>query len=475
IGKIKDSTSLKNISKTSSSFFDYMSKYGTGDFIENGSVDQSEMDQALEVIEQEFDNSQNILQPIVLLPVVKATPTDSGFSASVLENVWFEPGHYDAIGLRILEAQSRVVTETISNYPTGPLDLRVLFMDTELTDEGLVASFLRKKAVEGFWNYNVNWVFDSTTNQLTLVESLVQKNGEPPENILTREGLPISTTDFLNTLVYRTQKKAFDNATGLSDVKRLIGDGETILTHYGIDWGVDPRNPSPWRTNTSRTNNCLAGENITDDCDSAEASVKYSMIREGLKNHSVEALTQAAELGASPTISFSFLYKKRSLSEPNTEEPIKYIISEISAIAGKIGVTENCPHSSKCLEVSVEGNARAPLEDTENIDFFIGYENFPEDYKVWAVNSVQITETGSGAISFFTNESSSFYKNGFLVVKLKPSTGIIPIPFEYLIIDVAAREGVAASFVKDWMEDGAVKFRYRDFDKIEIKQISTTN
>jgi hypothetical protein len=155
--------------------------------------------------------------------------------------------------------------------------------------------------------------------------------------------------------------------------------------------------------------------------------------------------------------------------------PVEYIISSIGSVEGKMGVTSECPVTERCLQVSVGDSGRAPLDDSDGIDFLIGYETFPDDYKVWAVNSIELTEGGSGSINFFTNESSSFYKKGFLVVQLKQSGGIIPTPFEYLIIDIGTLEGTAVSFTKDWVEDGVIKFQYRDFDLIEVKQIPATN
>jgi len=481
IEKVKDLTSIENISKTSSSFFDYLSRYGTDDFMNDDVLNENQVDDALVVIGDEFDNSTNALQPIVLLPEAQASPTDNRFSATVFKNVWFPPGDYDALGFRTLQANQRIVNESIGDYPQGPLILRILLMETIVTDDSFLYTFQRSKAQTEPWNYNIIWDFNSDTNQLTLVESLEQKNGDPPENVTLREELPIATSDFLTTLVYRTLEKNFDESTGLNDIFRLIGDGEKILTHYGIDWGLDPKNPLPWRTNTTRTNNCLTGNmedrGLTNDCEGSDVAVKYTMIREGLSTHSVEALTKAQDLGASPNkLTFSFLYKNRSLSDPNTESPVEYIIRDIAAVEGQMDLTTECSVSNSCIQTNVDGFTRPPFDDTEDIDFFIGYEEFPSDYKVWAVNEIAIQLSGVGTISYETQETSSFYKMGFLVVQLKEITsGPFQTPFEYLIIDVASREGTAVSFAKDWIEDGVVKFRYRDFDKIEVKEITNTD
>jgi len=471
IGKLDFENQIVNSSKTSSSFLDYISRYGTGDFMVGDTTDEGNIDDALTVISGEFASSQNVLQPIVLISEITATPTDSKFSATVLKNVWFQPGDYDALGFRILEANLRVIEDTIANYPQGPQSLRILFMDTVIAENSFLYTYQRDQGESELNNYQIEWKFNPDTNQLSLVEALTQENGAKPENVQTREDLLLSTTDFLNTLVYRTMLKERDDQSSLTEIKRLIGDGEKILTYYGIDWGADPQNPLPWRINTARTNNCLTGSpgerGVTDNCEAEDVTLKYIMAREELSNHSVETLSSAEVLGPSTDFTFSFILKNRSLSGPNTESPIELIISDIETTEGKLEKV-----SEDCVQVNVEGAVRPALCDSPNIDFFVGYEDFPPDYKVWAINRIEITTFGGSGQIYSTRETSSFYKEGFLVAQLIEDPPFGPPPFEFLIMDVGSREGVAVSFVKEWEENGTVKFLYRDFDKIEIKQIA---
>ncbi|MFI5391300.1 MAG: hypothetical protein ACHQYQ_08060, partial [Bacteriovoracales bacterium] len=87
ISPIRFNSSLSNLSKETSSFFDYMNRYGTEDFISSTSVNPERLSAAQNAINQNFGDSTDPLEPIVL----KSLGTN--YSEVSLKNIWLKPGN----------------------------------------------------------------------------------------------------------------------------------------------------------------------------------------------------------------------------------------------------------------------------------------------------------------------------------------------------------------------------------------------
>jgi hypothetical protein len=254
---------------------------------------------------------------------------------------------------------------------------------------------------------------------------------------------------------------------------RLVGDGEAILTYLGIDWGVDPKDRSSWKVNQTRTNNCLANNQPTANCQDPSVNYYYNNQKENSWEKNFSALTEASERGLPLTsdVEFTFTVQKKPLGSSSTQAPVDYKFSQIVLEEASLELVP-CANPKGCVAVKVSGedNPRPPLEDSEDISFLVGYNQFPADYKVYAVNSVNLKYSNDNDGSCDTSKTSSFFKANMLIIKID-CQHIFPYG-DYVFIDMHTRRGVLTFFPQDWVENSLVKFRYRNLNQINLKTLT---
>jgi hypothetical protein len=455
INPIRFNSNLSNLSKETSSFFDFMNRYGTEDFI-----NPVRLSAAQNAINQNFGDSTDPLEPIVL----KSLGTN--YSAVALKNIWFKPGNYDILGFDFKSYATRVADNTIGNYPQSPNGLRVNFIASMVNSTKLNAMCYQNKIIPEF-----SYTFNPNTKEITMVEKFPLEDGGPAIKVDYSKGLPISTTSFTSHLNFKTFSSTDFNNENL----RLVGYGNSVATHYGVD-------PDNMTVNTSRTNNCLVKTpselSVTTDCSDKDVSIFYNSQKDESAMFAFNALTSFSDAGASPTFSgFSFLYKNRKLSNLNEDKPQLYEISDIKTVPGTLLLDiQNCTVGRRCLRVLGEGDKikREQMTDSVDLQYLIGYDYFPAGYNIFAVNSFKIQIAKGVKVELDVSKYSSFYKNGMIFLKLPPNDTMTS-PLEYVILDLVSKQGAALSKVNDWMEKSQLKFQYRDIEKIDIKDLIQKN
>ncbi len=446
---------LTDLSKETSSLFDYINRFGTQDFIDGSSVNTTSLSSAENAILEKLKDSTNAFEPIVL------NPSDTNFSATVLRNTWFKPGNYDLLGFNFKHDVSRIVNGTIGNYPQGPHKIRINFIASMVNKNKLNAMCYQSKAFPDF-----TYSFDSQNNEISMEEKVMVEDGEPAKNVDYSRGLPISANSFTSNLNF----KSFSSDENL----RLIGVGNSVTTYYGVD--IDNMT-----INTSRTNNCLIGDSlnisVTNDCSASDVSIFYNSQKNESAILTNNALTSFSEAGATPTFSsFSFLYKNRKLVNINLDEPKKYKISDLKIVPGNLVLDlQNCATGRRCLRVVGDGDTvkREQMTDSVDLQYLIGYDYFPAGYNIYALNSLKIQIADGDFVEVDVSKYSGFYKGGMIFLKLPKDT--LNSPMEYIILDLVSKQGAALSKVNDWLENGLLKFQYRDIEKIEIKELIQEN
>ncbi len=447
-------SNLTNLSKVSSSFFNYMKLFGASDF-----ASSTEIDNAKSALYSVVDDSTNSFEPLNLVK------TTSGYEAKVLKNEWFNDGTYDLIGLYASNIYTRIINNTISNYPFSPWEVEIVVAPATVSGETISLPTQSSKSE--------TWKVNSTSDLVDYSSSYNQDNLSKPSNAQVVNGLPISTYNRINNLILRGSSFNPESPSINGKNLRLVGDGEGVYTYYGIDWGENPSDPEFWIVNQSRTNNCIIGDQPTANCDDDNVTYYYNSQKENSSEKSFSALTQASDLGNSLPLNFemNFAYKIAQLGATTTNPPVEIIISEIGTQAANL-ISVDCPSkpNKKCLAVKVdtETNSRPPLEDTEGIAFSVGYNSL-SNYKVYAVNEIKV-KTGEGEGKYCeTKNTSSFFKSNMLILKINCSTNFPQA--EYLFIDLSSRRGVVGSYPYPWQEGTRVKFQYRNFSEISLKNV----
>jgi hypothetical protein len=327
----------------------------------------------------------------------------------------------------------------------------------------LTSNTLRGMCFPNKRNPEFSYTFNPEDKQINLLESMSVKEGYPANIVNYSEGLPISATSYTSNLNFKTYSQTFLNKESV----RIVGSGDSVTTYYGVD-------PDLLTVDSSRTNNCLAGTapnfSVTSDCSANDVSVFYNSQKDGSTIFADNALTNFSDRGATPTFSsFSFIYKNRKLNAPNADKPVQYEISGIKTVPGMLVLdTQNCLASDRCLRVVGEGDTslREQMTDSADLEHLIVYDYYPYDYKIYAINSLKIKIAEGVNIELDVSKYSSFYKDGMIYLKLPPASTM-----EYLVLDLLSKQGAALSKVFDWMENGQLKFQYRDIEKIEIKEL----
>jgi hypothetical protein len=251
---------------------------------------------------------------------------------------------------------------------------------------------------------------------------------------------------------------------------RLIGEGNSIFNYMGIDWGADPTDPNAWVINNSRTNNCIVDATPTVDC-APGVGYYFNEQSENANIYSFASLGRATDPGAPiPQSVLKFTLSNNNLGTTTSQAPVEVTISKFEMVPARL-VSVPCVNPKGCIAVKEEGeeNPRPALEETTDVSFSIGYRTFPTDYKVHAINKVFFKLGEYEDVACTTTNSSSFFKDNILFLKLT-----CPVNFpnaEYLLIDLASRMGVLASYERTWKDGALVKFKYRDFNRITLKDI----
>lgn len=446
---------LKNLSKTSTSFFTYINKFGADAFVTPEGEPSQEITNAKLAIQDVIDESLNSNEPVAL-------ELDSGvFTADVLKNQIFQPGNYDLIGVDEIDIYTRRVDNTISNYPFSPNKIRFNFLGAYIGPSQQMR--VKKDPIKR------SWTLDPQTNLVSFKQSISQVNGQKPSNVQVVDGLPISTFNEVTSMILRiTEFQEGAWKTNGSNL-RLSGDGDSIFEYMGIDWGDDPKDSLAWIINDSRTNNCIVAGAPTADC-SGGVSYYFNAQKENARVKSFSSLGYAKDPGpAAPQSVLKFTLNNKNLGENIPLAPLEVTVSKFEMVPARL-VNIRCKNPQGCIAVKVgKENPRPYLEDTTDISFSIGYRTFPVDYRVHAVNQVTFKLGDYEEVNCLTTNSSSFFKDNILFLKLA-----CPINFpeaEYMLVDLTSRLGVLGSFEKTWKDQDLIKFNYRDFSDITLKDI----
>lgn len=456
INQTSFNSNLTNLSKTSSSFFTFMNNFGADIFVTPQGSPTPEIANAEAAANDVVAESLNSYEPIDLALV------SGNFSAEVLKNQTFNPGFYDLLGLDFINIYTRQVDNTIPNYPFSPRKIRVNFFGASIgTTTMTVPNEINKRR---------SWTLNTSSNLVNYVGSITQINGETPSNAQVVNGLPISTYNESDSIILRIAEIQGTSIPENEINIRLAGEGNSIFTYFGIDWGSDPTDKTAWLVDNTRTNNCIIDSTPTDNCNQP-VTYFYNSQKENANIKSFSALTHASSIGtALPSgAQLKFTIRNTPLGASTSEPPVDYTVSKLELEPASF-VKVSCSNPMGCLAVKVgQQNPRSPLEDSTDISFLAGYESFPSDYKVYAVNKVFLKVGDNEDVSCSTSATSSFFKDNMLLLKLNCPTNFPKT--EYLFIDLASRIGVLASYEKDWKEGDLLKFKYRDFNRITLKDI----
>lgn len=450
---------LNNLSKMASSFSNYMFLYGASDFSSPTAVESAKSS-----IDSVVNESQSSFEPVSLIK------TTEGFTAKVVSNNWFDYKAYDLIGLDFLNIYTRIVDNTIGNYPFSPWRVEINFAPATITANGM--------QVQSSSTRQTSWTLDSDNNMIFFKGIVNQGNGEPPDNAQLVDGLPISTYDRSSTAILRGLGVVSTGTINESNL-RLVGDGDAILTYYGIDWGATPTDMNEWKVNQSRTNNCIAGDKPIENCLAKSVTKFYDSKKENADYKSFNALTIASDYGNPfpSNTQLKFVVRNQPLGSTTTSAPVEYTLSEFILEKAKLIHVEfgekNCLNPKGCLAVQADDDpeSRPPLNNTEDISFIVGYENFPTDYKVYAISKISIKTDTTDPISCNTHTSSSFFKANMIVLKIACDAEDKFPNLEYLFLDLTSRVGLMGSYDKVWLENGVEKFKYRNFNMVNLKEV----
>lgn len=404
------------------------------------------------------------------------TKNVNGFSAKVVYNDWFDYQEYDLLGIDFFNNYTRIVDNTIGNYPFSPWKVEIKLASASINQNGMqVLSTSPSQA---------SWTLDPESNMIYFQGSLEQGDGAQPINAQTVGGLPISTYNRVATANLRGMGLT---STGTINEKnmRLVGDGNAIYTYYGIDWGTaTPTDTNQWTVNKSRTNNCLINNQPTTDCGEPLVTKSYKSLKENAYYKSFSALTSASDRGSplSPNAQMKFSIRNQPLGATTTSAPVEYTLSQLELLEADLRLVDfdnlTCLNPKGCLAVKALGdpfNNRPPLNDSKDVSFFVGYENFPTDYKVYAINKIVVTKGNSEPQVCNTFLTSSFFKANIIVLHLNCSAQDQFPDLEYLFLDLSSRRGLAGSYLKSWKEDvdgnNVEKFLYRDFRSVILKEV----
>jgi hypothetical protein len=445
----------KNLSKTSASFFTFINRFGADAFVNDLGEPKPEIENAKLAIQDVVDQSLNSNEPVAL-------ELNSGvFTADVLKNQPFQPGSYDLIGVDQIDIYTRQVDNTISNYAFSPNKVRFNFLGANITKSDQMT--VKNDTIER------SWVLDPATNFVNFKQSISQENGQKPSNVQVVDRLPISTYNENTSMILRVSE--FEEGTLKTNGNniRLIGEGDSIFNYMGIDWGADPTDPNAWVINNSRTNNCIVDATPTVDC-APGVGYYFNEQSENANIKSFASLGRATDPGAPvPQSILKFTLSNNNLGTNTSQAPLEITISKFEMVPARL-VSVECISPKGCIAVKAdEEDPRPPLEDTTDVSFLIGYRTFPTDYKVHAINKVFFKLGEYEDVACTTTNSSSFFKDNILFLKLT-----CPVNFpnaEYLFIDLASRLGVLASYERIWKDGALVKFKYRDFNRITLKDV----
>ncbi|MFI5391301.1 MAG: hypothetical protein ACHQYQ_08065, partial [Bacteriovoracales bacterium] len=242
----------KNLSKTSTSFFTFINRFGANAFVNDLGEPTPEIENAKLAIQDVVDQSLNSNEPVALV-------LNSGvFTADVLKNQPFQPGAYDLIGVDQIDIYTRQVDNTISNYAFSPNKIRFNFLGANISKSDQMT--VKNDTIER------SWVLDPATNLVNFKQSISQENGQKPSNVQTIDRMPISTYNENTSMILRVSEFEEGALKTNGNNIRLIGEGNSIFNYMGIDWGADPTDPNAWVINSSRTNNCIVDATPTVDC-----------------------------------------------------------------------------------------------------------------------------------------------------------------------------------------------------------------
>ncbi len=446
-------SNLTNLSKVASSFLNFINSFGTEDF-----PNDLQIENAKKALYSVVSGSINSFEPIPLERQL------TGFSSKVVIGNWFQNLTYDLIGFQFLNMTTRQVDETITNYSFSPY-----LVDIKIAPSAVSGNQLSVQNTTS----NSTFTFDSVNNLVHYAETENQTDGNIVSNYQQVDGLPISTLEKSFSLTFRGM--IFNpNITPVNEMGlRLAGSGNAIFTYYGIDWGAEPKDRNSWRVNKSRTNNCIEnGFKVTEDCSDPLVTNYYQELKENGFARASHALTDHSNLGEPLPSDYqlNFSIKEQPLGSTVTFPPINYKISQIIMVPAKI-VLAPCytDPMKKCMAVKVDGedNPRPALEDYMGINFINGYENFPDDYQVYAINEVVVKTSIEDSKSCRTDQTSSFFKANMMVLKLNCQEHFPEV--QYLFMDFAERSGIFGSYPKEWFKNNILKFRYRDFNWVNLK------